>query len=355
MNAALLDGIVKAILYEGYLLYPYRPSAVKNRQRFNFGVVYPPAYSEFQDAVDACSMQTECLALGGENTECSVRVRFLRMVERSVAKLPVPSGDLSAVSPVSFERVDRLEVNGQVFQSWQEAAEETIEIAPVNLNILRGKPLLRSFHLQAQEQTETITDVNASLVGIVTRRKEEVSGSIEVAVNETSSDGVHRLTINISNNTPMHMSGSIDREQALAQALVSAHTILELRDGELISLVDPPEKYRELARACRNVGTWPVLVGEEGERTTMLSSPIILYDYPQIAAESPGDLFDGAEIDEILSLRILTLTEDEKREMRESDERARQILERTEALPEEHWTKLHGTLRGLRGVKGAQP
>jgi hydrogenase maturation protease len=80
----------------------------------------------------------------------------------------------------------------------------------------------------------------------------------------------------------------------------------------------------------------------------MLSSPIILYDYPQIAPESAGDLFDGTEIDEILALRILTLTEDEKREMRDGDERARQILERTEALPEEQFLKLHGVLRGMR-------
>ena len=79
----------------------------------------------------------------------------------------------------------------------------------------------------------------------------------------------------------------------------------------------------------------------------MLSSPIILYDYPQIAPESPGDLFDGAEIDEILSLRILTLTDEEKSAMRRSDERARRILERTETLPPEHFMKLHGALRGL--------
>ena len=84
----------------------------------------------------------------------------------------------------------------------------------------------------------------------------------------------------------------------------------------------------------------------------MLSSPIILYDYPQIAPESPGDLFDGAEIDEILSLRIMTMTEEEKREMRESDERARQILERTESLPEEHFMKLHGALRGSARRQG---
>ncbi len=98
-----------------------------------------------------------------------------------------------------------------------------------------------------------------------------------------------------------------------------------------------------------------MLVGEEGQRDTMLSSPIILYDYPQIAPESPGDLFDGAEIDEILSLRIMTMTDEEKREMRQSDDRARQILERTETLPAEHFAKLHGALRGLRPAKGEQP
>jgi len=81
-----------------------------------------------------------------------------------------------------------------------------------------------------------------------------------------------------------------------------------------------------------------------------LSSPIILYDYPQIAPESSGDLFDGTEIDEILSLRIMTLTDEEKREMRESDVRARQILERTESLPVDQLMKLHGVLRGLRAV-----
>jgi len=93
------------------------------------------------------------------------------------------------------------------------------------------------------------------------------------------------------------------------------------------------------------MGTWPVLVGEPGQRDTMLSSPIILYDYPQIAPESPGALFDGTEIDEILSLRILTLTDQEKLEMANGDERARQILERTESMPPEQFLKMHGVLR----------
>jgi len=81
-----------------------------------------------------------------------------------------------------------------------------------------------------------------------------------------------------------------------------------------------------------------------------LSSPIILYDYPQIAPESAGELFDSTEIDEILTLRILTLTDEEKREMRNLDDRGRRILERTETMPLEQLMKLHGAVRGLRTV-----
>jgi hydrogenase maturation protease len=113
-------------------------------------------------------------------------------------------------------------------------------------------------------------------------------------------------------------------------------------------LLEPPDELRGLASSCQNVGIWPVLVGEAGERDTLLSSPIILYDYPQIAPESAGDLFDGTEIDEILSLRIMTMTDEEKREMRESDDKMRLMLERTESLPPEQLMKLHGVVRSLR-------
>ena len=113
-------------------------------------------------------------------------------------------------------------------------------------------------------------------------------------------------------------------------------------------MLDPPETLKDASAACRNVGTWPVLLGSEGERDWMLSSPIILYDYPQIAAESAGSFFDGTEIDEMLALRVMTLTDAEKREMRNVDRLARELLERTESLPQEHLLKLHGTMRGLK-------
>ncbi|MGH9743210.1 MAG: hypothetical protein ACRD51_12775 [Candidatus Acidiferrum sp.] len=351
MNAAIVDGIVKAVLYEGYMLYPYRPSSVKNRQRFNFGVIYPRAYSEAQGGTDPCAMQTECLVLGNEATNCAVSVRFLRMVNRSVWKLPEPSSEMSSLNDKNIELVERLEVEGKTFQPWQEAVEETIEVAEFQLSMLTAQPMQRPFRLSAKEVREAIRDGRGMIVGVILRDRAKVAGKIDLSAEQIA-EGVYKLKVRIANDSRMDMSDRSSREDALARALVSTHTILEARDGEFISLVDPPERYREFVSMCQNVGTWPVLVGEEGRRDTMLSSPIILYDYPQIAPESPGDLFDGAEIDEILSLRIMTMTEEEKREMRDSDDRARRILERTESLPEEQLMKLHGALRGLRAVTG---
>lgn len=354
VNAALVDGIVKAVLYEGYMLYPYRPSAVKNRQRFNYGVVYPQAYSEAQGGTDAWTMQTACLVRGNDKTQCLVRVRFLRMVARSIAKLLMPVSDLSTVIDARIEKVERLEVNGNVLQPWQEAAEETIEVTEFNLSALAAQPMQWPFRLSAKQDREAVGDERGMIVGIIHRDKARVAGRIELAA-ERMEQGLYKLTTRILNDSRIEALVPVSRDEALARSLVSAHTILEVHGGEFVSLLDPPEAYRSYAGACQNVGTWPVLVGEEGERDTMLSSPIILYDYPQIAPESPGDLFDGTEIDEILSLRILTMTDKEKQEMRQSDERARRILERTEALPDEHFAKLHGVLRGMRPPREEQP
>lgn len=131
------------------------------------------------------------------------------------------------------------------------------------------------------------------------------------------------------------------------RSLAAVHLVLAARGGKFFSLTDPPDALRQAAAACRNVGAWPVLVGSPGEHDAMLASPVILYDYPQVAAESPGDLFDGTEIDELLTLRIMTLTEDEKAAARATDERTRGLLQRTESLTREQLAGLHGVLRRM--------
>ncbi len=170
------------------------------------------------------------------------------------------------------------------------------------------------------------------------------------------SANLFRLTLRIRNSCVLAYAGEHGRgpgrDETLLGSLVSVHSILQVAGGGIVSLLDPPAEFRAAAAGCVNIGCWPVMAGEEGQLDMMLAAPIILYDYPQIAPESCGDLFDGTEIDEILALRILTLSDAEKLEVRNGDSRARRILERTEMLPPEHFQKLHGAMRGLRGPSG---
>src|SRR5947209_18953159 len=82
-----LEQIAAAVLYEGYVLWPYRRSATKNQQRWTFGGVYPRAYSEARGEDDPWIMQTQCLVSGDRESTIEVKVRFLHVVERRVASL----------------------------------------------------------------------------------------------------------------------------------------------------------------------------------------------------------------------------------------------------------------------------
>jgi hydrogenase maturation protease len=302
MSLELVERIANAVLYEGYILYPYRASSVKNRRRFNFGVLVPQAYSELQSGTESFTMRTECLVCGGPQTTLDLRVRFLQ------------------VKP---------EASSQV---WQNALEREVSLKECRMDEARHEPFRFPMGDGADECIEGTVTVTARPI----------------------EEGLFRVAVSVVNETSLRCPEGFSRDDMLPYSLAAAHTILAVRDGEFISLLDPPAELREAASGCKNTGTWPVLAGEPGQRGFMLSSPIILYDYPEIAPESPGDLFDGTEIDEILTLRIMTLTDDEKAEVRSGDERARRILERTEMLPEEHFMKLHGALRGLRPVEDSK-
>jgi hypothetical protein len=293
--------IADAVLYEGYILWPYRRSAMKNAQRWTFGGVYPRRWSA-SHADDRWSTQAQVLVEG--DPEVDVTVRFLHVVRRQVMARGRP--------------VDEAVVDGERLVSWEEATER--ELSPGTFEIAEGR----------EEE------------GPVVRSWRRLEGSVDVSA-EPVGGGLHRVTLRISNTTPFD-PGS--REDALAQTLCSCHAVLRAR-GAFLSATDPPAGAPE----CESVGVWPVLVGEPPDRSTVLATPIILEDYPRIAPESPGDLFDGGEIDQMLVLNILSLTDEEKDEMRASDPKAREILERTEALTNEQLMALHGTIRELRYVR----
>jgi hypothetical protein len=350
MNQALVDQVAAAVLYEGYLLYPYRPS-LKNRQRWTFGGLYPQAYSLAHPGADAWSMQTQCLVWGDRRTRIEGKVRFLHLVDRTVGELAQPLPELPDGTEPDFRTVDVLEVGTRRFQSWQEAREREIPLGASSLGVLVVQPQRREFAFAVCRELEPVRHPTGEVVGVLIRQQQPVEGCVELRAEEAGA-GLFRVTVRILNHTPLDDAAPKSRAEVLLRSLVSTHTILGVREGEFISLLDPPDCCRAAVAECHNVGTWPVLVGEEGQKDTMLSAPIILYDYPQIAPESPGDLFDGTEIDEILTLRILTLTDEEKRQMVAVDERARALLERTEALARDQLLGLHGTVRSLRPVQG---
>lgn len=350
MNAKLAEDVANAVLYEGYILYPYRRSSVKNRQRFNFGVLTPLEYCEAHPAGENSHFQVECLAREGASSALRIKVRFLRLVERTVAQISPALAQLPDRGLPPYQPVQSFTINGRTYEPWQEAAESSIEVECSAANLL-ANPRVQPFELPVVQDCQELRDPAGQIAGLVIRKQESLKGTITISAHSVQT-GILKFTVRVSNLTPANLPQDCPREDVLKFSLLSAHAILQIPGGEFISLQDPPEDCRDAASTCRNSTVWPVLIGEENSHDAMLASPIILYDYPQIAPESPGELFDGTEIDEILALRILTLTDEEKQEMSRGDERARQILERTESLPPEHMMKLHGVLRGIRPANG---
>lgn len=316
----LVRRLADAVLYEGYLLWPYNKSALKNQQRFTFGGVYPPAWE------DHSSMQAQVLLEAERDAEVEVRVRFLHMVARQVFE-DGPSG-------APAKAVEELEAGGERWVSWDEAVER--EVMPGHI------------HLPAGESLQEISG------GAIRRSWRALEGEVTLT-RERLRPGLSRVTVGIENTTPWGapLAGAA-REDALRQTFCSTHAILHTSEGAWVSATDPPPQLRGEVEACENRGVWPVLVGEQdepgepgepGERATMLAAPIILSDHPEIAPESPGDLFDSGEIDQMLVLNILAMTDEERRDMRDCDSRAREILERTEALSPEEIMRLHGAVR----------
>ncbi|WP_406208367.1 hypothetical protein OH807_36685 [Kitasatospora sp. NBC_01560] len=332
--------IADAVLFEGYVLYPYRASAAKNRLRWQFGVLVPPGYGE--DSGEHFHQRTECLMEPRPGDRLAVELRFLRARRRTVQRA-TPTG--------GFEPADELELADRVLVPWDEGVEERIElVAPVEE--LAGGGIVRPFRLPACEEMELLREDGAP-VGRLLRRCEQLDGVLRLTAQAVPGPyGVQRLTAVVENSTGWSPGPDAGRDAALPRALVSAHLLLGLDRGAFLSVTDPPEWARPAAAECRNEHTWPVLAGPPGRGQVLLSSPIILEDHPQVAPESPGVLYDATEIDEILALRTAALTEREKREARGTDERAGAVIDLADSMPPEVLERLHGAVRGLREITG---
>ncbi len=333
--------VARAVLYEGYVLWPYRRTAPKNQRRWTFGGIHPLAWTASGHPDDVATLRAQCLVTGCDaGTTVHVTLRFLQVVERRVAT--IDEGRLAFV--------DTITVGDQHWTAWDEAREREVILPPLALGT--GAVVHTPIAIPAASEPSWLHDAEGRRRAAVVRTWHGLDGDI-VARCEPAGDATWRLEVVVTNTSEPTGAG---RPNMLRSAFASSHLVLRLDGtGEFVSLTDPPDSLATLTGACSNTGWWPILVGPDSSRDTMLVSPIILPDHPEIAEESPGDLFDGGEIDEMLTLHILALTDRERDEMRATDPRTREILDRTLALADDQIRGLHGRLRGGLAEDSSDP
>ncbi len=252
MNFGLVEKIADAVLYEGYILYPYRPSAVKNQQRWNFGALCPESYSEAQHGTEGWSMQTECLLQSRVETSLDIKLRFLHLVTRSVAeaswgivnKLLRDHLSFDEIPGLHFQTVPALQVNGKTWRTWEEAVEREVLLPDLKPQDLIATSYRQSFSFAGSESVERLCDeVSGNTIGVAIRRQQALAGVVEVHVavvdlgNETGDQATAvKLTVRILNQTPFENATERSRNEALMRSLVSTHTILNVRAGEFVSI-----------------------------------------------------------------------------------------------------------------------
>jgi len=347
--------VANAVLYEGYILYPYTASAGKNRIRWQFGVVVPHAYAELGTGEPA-EAQTEVLLACAPDTlddlcqpaeaaaDVAVLVRFLQVEERRV----------EAFAGGAFAPVESLVVGGTTYLTFDEGAEREIAIP---LRVGSGFAASRvdvPIAFGPHERVELLRDGDDAVVrGRIVRRLHPLHGAIAVTSDPVSADLplLRKVRVRIENHSGV-VAG--ERSSALRTAFVSTHVLLHVKGGQFLSTLDPPKEAATATAALVNRHTWPVLAGDsaaDAQRSPLvLSSPIILYDFPAVAPQSEADTFDATEVDELMMLSVLSLSDRERDEARATDPRARAIVERAERMGPRELARLHGTLLGDNGT-----
>ena len=228
-DLTLVEKIADAVLYEGYMLYPYRASSVKNQQRFNWGALAPQAYSDAQKGTEAWEMQTQCLIVGDRHTAVNIKVRFLQLTNREIGRIAGPSDEI----PADFERVQSLDIGGRLYQAWQEAVEREVHLPA----LCPGEPDVEfPFTFPETNDTERIFDTDGSIAGAIIRTQREITGEVRLSIDTGVGNGLSKVTVLIRNTTPIDSAELSNRDGALLSSIVSTHTILSVSGGEFVGI-----------------------------------------------------------------------------------------------------------------------
>src|SRR3984957_19484847 len=175
MNFHGIEKIAAAILYEGYILYPYRPTAIKNRQRWNFGTLYPREHAHAQRPEDPFRLIAECRVVADETASLDVRLRFLQLVRQEQSVPPRTDPSLA----------------------WDEAVERTSE-ANLSISELLTSPL--SLTVAASPELQIALTISAQKL----------------------EDGACKLRLEVQNASPLPSGADAKRDEALPASFVSA-------------------------------------------------------------------------------------------------------------------------------------
>ena len=322
--------VADAVLYEGYLLYPYRSTSSKNQVRWQFGVLGPPGAAaaglgEEPDLAAECLLRAEA---GG--AQVGVHLRFLQLQSRQVEQ----------ASDNGFHPVAELTSEGATWVTWDEAVAHELPLGPFPLaDLLAGAEV--EITVPPGQDVDLLHDRENTVVGRLIRRRWPLSATLRLSATEGSA-GLIRLRTAVQNRAPERAATA---QEAVRASFIGTHLLLTASGAAFLSVLDPPDDAKAAAARCTQRRCWPVLTGEEGSGDVVLASPIILYDHPAVAPESAGALFDSTEIDEILTLRVMTLTDEEKAQARATDAHAAAIIDRCEQMSPQDLQRLHGILR----------
>ncbi|MFF3440085.1 hypothetical protein [Streptosporangium sp. NPDC002721] len=333
--------VADAVLYEGHLLYPYRASAAKNQVRWQFGVLVPPGFTA---TAEHPASVTECLLEGASYAVAHLNLRFLHVRTRGVER----------AEDDGYWPVQQLRNGHRTYLTFDEATEREAEVTLPIAGLIDAPERVIEVRVPGDRVVEPIVAPSGEVIGRLVSEHLPLRAALRVSAEPVPGPyDLVKLRVRVENTDGWQPLGA-PREQALRRSLISAHLIIAVNAGTFVSLLDPPEWARPAVETCRNEHTWPVLVGEPGHRDVMLSSPIILYDHPDITPESPGPLFDSTEIDEMLHLRTLTLPGEKTPEARETDPRVAELIDMVGSMPPELLERLHGAIRSVEPVEPAE-
>ncbi|MEY9856055.1 hypothetical protein ABH935_001659 [Catenulispora sp. GAS73] len=337
--------VADAILFEGYILYPYRSTSAKNQLRWQFGMLGPVGAVEAgvgEESGARTSLLVAPEVQPGAEFGIDLTLRFLHPQFRAVER----------ATGSGFEPVHALHIHDAQWVPWHEAIVREVPIAGIT------DDAVFPIAIAGGEETELLYDAGR-LAGRLVRTREPLSAQVRVTVRSIDAEQpLVAVDIEVENLGRWDPASAAEagqagqaprtaaRDIAARASFAGAHLVVRAHGGRFLSPTDAPPWAADASAACEQYRWWPVLLGAEGGPDDMaLVSPIILSDRPSVAPESAGDFFDATEIDEMLALRVRTLTDDEKAQARGTDPRAAEIIDRCDTMSDEALAGLHGTVR----------